>query len=215
MRAYCYDKRPENPLMASLIHASGSGYFPFCISEDAGLIGENTFYPIGLTLETAMRWYWKIQTWQLVWEYKEDGITIYSQSFSFASHAQYLQSSLSGQINIPTDFRELVCSAETSVGASPPAEASPLDFCGMILFDDDNGNSPRLVRAGGLYYPRLYAGALIQGNPAPNTIGDELYTDPATITIDGLSIPARILQAAPGTIVEGVFTISPKSFWQY
>jgi hypothetical protein len=47
--------------MGKVLHASRSGYFPFCIKErTTENVGAGTRYPIGLSLEDAMRAYWII-----------------------------------------------------------------------------------------------------------------------------------------------------------
>jgi hypothetical protein len=52
--------------MGKVLHASKSGYFPFCLKnttpyEDWPEWSQETF--IGVPLETAMYWYWIVKTW--------------------------------------------------------------------------------------------------------------------------------------------------------
>jgi len=52
--------------MAKVLHASGSGYFPFCLTKGTPPeTGRGTFYPISLPLEQYMSWWWKVKTWTL------------------------------------------------------------------------------------------------------------------------------------------------------
>jgi hypothetical protein len=52
--------------MGKVLHASGSGYFPFCLTEGTPPeTGRGTSYPISLPLEQYMSWWWKVKTWTL------------------------------------------------------------------------------------------------------------------------------------------------------
>lgn len=50
----------------AFLHASYSGYFPFCIYEGVGNIGDGTSYPVGMPLEDAMTLYWKAKSFRIV-----------------------------------------------------------------------------------------------------------------------------------------------------
>jgi hypothetical protein len=60
----------------AVLHLHHSGWFPFCIPAASGIwngsgfpapdqVGPGTFYPAGVPLATAMRWYWKVKTWHV------------------------------------------------------------------------------------------------------------------------------------------------------
>lgn len=52
--------------MGKVVHASYSGYFPFCIKErTTESIGSGTPYPIGLSLENLMRFFWIINEFSI------------------------------------------------------------------------------------------------------------------------------------------------------
>jgi hypothetical protein len=52
--------------MAKVLHASGSGYFPFCLTKGTPPeTGLGTNYPISLPLTKYMSWWWKVKTWRL------------------------------------------------------------------------------------------------------------------------------------------------------
>jgi hypothetical protein len=58
--------------MGRVLHASYSGYFPFCIeeapepTEEGSAIGSGTNYPLGMSLENAMKLYWRIKKIKLI-----------------------------------------------------------------------------------------------------------------------------------------------------
>jgi hypothetical protein len=53
--------------MGKVLHASASGYFPFCIeeapepTEEGSVVGSGTTHPLGMSLENAMKLYWRIK----------------------------------------------------------------------------------------------------------------------------------------------------------
>lgn len=52
--------------MAKVLHASKSGYFPFCLTNGVPpQTGKGTLYPISLPLTQYMSWWWKVKTWKL------------------------------------------------------------------------------------------------------------------------------------------------------
>jgi len=66
----------------AFLHASYSGYFPFCITEE-GDVGDNTSNPVGMSLEDAMALYWKpktfriVESWNTTWGSEEyDNVTV-------------------------------------------------------------------------------------------------------------------------------------------
>ena len=52
--------------MGRVLHASYSGYFPFCLSEgDPSSVGTGTAFPLGMSLQNAMLLYWRIKSLNL------------------------------------------------------------------------------------------------------------------------------------------------------
>ena len=52
--------------MGRVLHASYSGYFPFCISKDETIaVGPGTFYPIAMRLKDIMLAFWRVKTWKI------------------------------------------------------------------------------------------------------------------------------------------------------
>jgi len=67
--------------MGKVYHASYSGYFPFCIQDalSAGIsTGDGTARPLGMSLENAMKLYWRIKKIKL--ETPRSGVVGYAES---------------------------------------------------------------------------------------------------------------------------------------
>jgi hypothetical protein len=47
------------------LHASYSGYFPFCIYEGDEDVGDGTAYPVDMSLKDAMKLYWKAKSFDI------------------------------------------------------------------------------------------------------------------------------------------------------
>lgn len=59
--------------MGRVLHASKSGYFPFCIKKaEPNDVGEGTGFPLKMTLKKAMELYWRIREWNFYID--QDGI---------------------------------------------------------------------------------------------------------------------------------------------
>lgn len=57
----------------NLIHTLGSGWFPFCgHKEKPQAIGPFTDYPVAVSLEEAMGWFWKVKDWDISITYQID-----------------------------------------------------------------------------------------------------------------------------------------------
>ena len=84
--------------MGKVLHASESGYFPFCVYDLPGQsVGQGTDWPLGLTLTKAMELYWRIKKWNAI--ITQDGTTA---NFFFERDGE------PNPIN-PTSEEELVC----------------------------------------------------------------------------------------------------------
>jgi len=138
----------------AFLHASYSGYFPFCITE-GGDVGHNTSNPVGMSLEDAMALYWKPKTFRIV----------ESWNTRWGAGDQY-DTTVNGSTNVTlstgkTKMSESVCppfdtiitgNAGTFTKVSPlasPPTSSKTDILNLQLFIDE----PYVVLQGGLYYP--------------------------------------------------------------
>jgi hypothetical protein len=138
----------------AFLHASYSGYFPFCITE-GGAVGNNTSNPVGMSLDDAMALYWKPKTFRIV----------ESWSTQWGAGDEY-DVTVNGSTNVTlstekTKMSESVCppfdtiitgNAGTFTKVNPagtPPESSKTDILNLQLFIDE----PYVVLQGGLYYP--------------------------------------------------------------
>jgi len=184
----------------AFLHASGSGYFPFCIYEGAGNIGDGTAYPIGMSLEDAMALYWKaksfriIETWNTLRE--DTGATVTGSTDTILTPG--------GDLNKMSDL----CCAPTieasgqsgtfSITLPEATNPGPYFFQdyiyfqilggGIVLRDDLYYPGIVLLRSGG-YYSYLEWSNIFGGN-------DTGYT--ATITINGNQYPFTIYDNSGG-----------------
>ena len=140
----------------AFLHASYSGYFPFCITEE-GEVGDNTSNPVGMSLEDAMALFWKPKTFRIVeiWNTR------------WGAGDQY-DVTVNGSTNVTlsagkTKMSEAVCppfdtittgNGGTFTKINPTAQtpsSSVTDTLTLQLFIGE----PYVIVQGGLYYPNL------------------------------------------------------------
>ena len=142
--------------MGQVLHASYSGWFPFCVTEsDGSNVGEGTQYPISMSLVSAMHLYWKSRAWQV--NITQDTTTA---DFSFQRRGQ------SDPQPNPTKEEDLVCYSGIGGDFFPDG----FDQIGIGFFL----NSPRIIRVGELFYPNIF----VSGNIAAQT-WSSVYETPA------------------------------------
>ena len=140
----------------AFLHASYSGYFPFCITEE-GDVGDNTSNPVGMSLDDAMALYWKPKTFRIVesWNTTWGGggypvVTVNgSTNVTFPSGKSKMNESV-----CPPFDTIITGNAGTFTKINPagtPPESSKTDILNLQLFIDE----PYVVLQGGLYYPRV------------------------------------------------------------
>ena len=141
----------------AFLHASYSGYFPFCITEE-GAVGDNTSNPVGMSLEDAMALYWKPKTFRIV----------ESWNTTWPNDGESPIVTVNGSTNVTlssgkTKMSEAVCppfdTITTGLGgtftkinptAQPPS-VSVTDTLTLQLFIGE----PYVIVQGDLYYPNL------------------------------------------------------------
>jgi hypothetical protein len=190
-------------------------YFPFCIYEGAGDVGNGTAYPVGMTLEDAMALYWKAKAFRIVetWNTLRDdtGTTVTGSTDTIITP--------SGNLNKMSDLccRPAIEASGQSgtLSITLPLATNPgpyffQDSIYLYLFQDvgvvlrDGLYYPQisLIRSGGYYsyiewfnafnnYGGYIATITINGNVYPftmysNVSGVETYNNTTTsIAIDG------------------------------
>jgi hypothetical protein len=191
--------------MATVRHL---GYFPFCVERlDAVPVGDDgyTAYPVGVSLETAMRWYWVARVWRL--QVSMSGVT--SANVTFPNRATY---DFGTERGVPASEKNLVCFRETFVetGAGDPS-AGGFDQMGVNLFFGNGGYSP-VILVDGQYYPYLefYAYSQVEGIGTYD-VGLGAGVSGGSVTIDGVPVPSFLF----GSPASASATISITERWQF
>jgi len=124
--------------MGKVLHASYSGYFPFCIYEgNLGQVGSGTAFPLGMSLENAMLLYWKIKSFKL--------------TAPSSSKTAIVQSPKSSEEQIVCGNNFFIGGVEDSLNPGNPN--SYLRVTDLILF-----TSIQLIKVQDTYYPNLVIG---------------------------------------------------------
>lgn len=139
--------------MASVLHASYSGYFPFCIGGAVGNFGPDNgqfgggVYPVGMSLIDAMASFWKVDQWQI-------------SIGPYTALAQPLFYKTNEPIQTPQSISyepELVCAKGFEISAD--GDNFSVGFVWSFQSDDPNPviNSPYSIKKkDNLYWPRFY-----------------------------------------------------------
>lgn len=131
-------------------------YFPFCIYDGEGDVGDGTYYPVGMSLEDAMALYWKAKSFRIV----ETWNTIQQDTNASVTGTTDTILTPSGNLDTMTDVscRPLIEASGNAGTFSiyfPQAGGDPgpfafQDFLAMYLFGDVG-----VVYRNGLYYPQI------------------------------------------------------------
>jgi hypothetical protein len=191
--------------MASVRHL---GLLPFCFSDSAAnggygstTLGTSSPYPIGVNLETLLRWYWKVKRWTV--QANLTGTGIRNIPVSTSVEATFFNGN-NNSSELTTE-KQLVC--QRSV-VYPGDDGSGQGLL-MRMFDEG------VQEVEELYYPSLSV-SYSNGAGIVGTVGVEPQgqVSGGTITMDGLSIPSLIYgQFNP--IISGSITITASEYWPY
>lgn len=148
--------------MATVRHI---GLFPFCPLENDDPVGANTHYPIGVELETAMRWYWRVKTWSVT-----------------GSITKTATETVTGQMTVQAvSEKELVCNGGIFDSLDNAGTTAALLFFLSIHKRDD------------LFYPELVVELVgATSSPILHTLEDGAGTSPVSgnfVTFDGIAVP--------------------------
>lgn len=128
--------------MGQVLHASYSGWFPFCLSPQEPPIFEDgsTYYPLGLSVTDAMLFYWRISQYNLYAN---------KPSVSYNKTKQIYRSPA-----IATE-EQLVCESAYTIIANDPDfdPGGAEDDYGFSFFGD---NPYRGLYYNGLVYPSIF-----------------------------------------------------------
>jgi hypothetical protein len=190
--------------MGKVLHASGSGYFPGCVTD-----GTPPERSLGLTLEEAMGMFWRVRTW----EARASGTQFYEEAFS-----QYNSNSYSDLTPFHTIEKEedLVCYGnnlfplERSIGVTvtptsgdPPGPPYPLGSIIKMVY----GGS--IIKNDSLYYFDFY----IEGF---NCLTFSFTEKVGTYNVSYLNHQiSGDLFGPPDTSGSTLIEINAKTYWSY
>jgi len=138
--------------MGKVLHASYSGYFPFCIeeapepTEEGSVVGSGTIYPLGMSLENAMKLYWRMKKIKLT--------TPRASATAFAESTKQSE-----------EF--LVCTPNPIAGTASYFTTEILRYTDLSMFFQ----SPFIYKYNDLYYPNIQLSFIDQDfDPGGSTI---------------------------------------------
>ena len=216
--------------MAKVLHASYSGYFPFCLTKGTPpQTGRGTDYPISLSLTKYMSWWWKVKTWKLTGssacsETADSGNLVNNWTTTSLVQDDSYTSSIASEQN-------LVCQSVRIIKRASETQQEGVGFNGFSTGTDDTGAFTNLwiitfqdhaYLDGTTIYPRMsvsgWYDSLSAGDSKVQTQLDPL----STFRIDGVTIPTYINWFPNWTTysdwsVTGSqsFDLNPDEYWEY
>lgn len=197
--------------MATVTHL---GLLPFCFSSSAasggygsGTLGTSSPYPIGLNVQTLLRWYWLVKRWTVSATLTGTGSRDTPISTSFED------TFFNGNNNSPelTTEKQLVCGRSAQYPKNDPAF---LGFfpASMLMFNEG------VQEVDELYYPSLSLGYVNGAGSIQTSLTEFGGNIPGgTITMDEIELPSyfqSILYPNNGPS-SGSITITASEYWPY
>ena len=208
--------------MGKVLHASGSGYFPFCLTKGTPPeTGLGTYYPISLSLTKYMSWWWKVKTWNLTGssaciETADSGNLVNSWSTSSLVQDYAWTFSIESEENLVCQSGGRIAvsgfNANSTVNGSPALSTNSwfISFLNHAYID------------GSTIYPRMYISGWYN-TLSPGAPKVQAQLDPlSTFRIDGVLIPTYIewfpswASLADWSITGSQsFDLNPETYWDY
>lgn len=150
----CSNKEPTDEDGCPILDEDGNvGFFPFCIPIVDDGVGDDTNYPLKLTLKQAMNLYWKVKSWT----FKASDIT------KGCGSCTYFINFNGGQIwNGAPIMKERVCqksyflttdyTTRNCCGGNPPCVTDTQTGLIVASLFDDFYNPFKCKKEGGVYY---------------------------------------------------------------
>ncbi|NDC25737.1 MAG: hypothetical protein EBZ49_16625 [Proteobacteria bacterium] len=218
--------------MGKVLHASYSGYFPFCLKEgQPPETGIGTSYPISLPLNQYMSWWWKVKTWRLT------GTSVGNETANSGDNFNYwTTTSLNDDEQWTSGIEKeesLICSSTRFIGDF----TNNIGFNGESLYQENGGTPSTIVFSNNWRLSFLSSDVYLDGKTIyPNMIvsgwfnsqfpGDQKVqeqVDPYSFFyIDGIQIPCYI-NWFPAWTPYGdwawtgsqIFNLDPLEYWSY
>jgi len=204
--------------MGKVLHASKSGYFPFCLTNGTPpSTGRGTDYPISLPLEQYMSWWWQVKTWTLT------GSSACNETATPPEAEPLINNWTTTSLNQDTDWtggisseENLVCRGDRNI-LNIGFNASNSSTNNWFVYFYSNAYID-----GSTVYPQMRVSGWYDSKDA----GDEkvqAQLDPvSTFTIDGILIPTYIYWFPAWTQYDDwsvtgsqSFDLDPATYWPY
>jgi hypothetical protein len=188
--------------MGKVLHASGSGYFPYCIQEST-----DSRYAIW-SLENAMKTYWRVRSWN----FSASGIFYYDADPFYYPFSSYVGGIQSGSYydNIYTEEEQLLCGGSGFYSGDEYSDQSAIIQFGAIKMVD----SLYTTNMNGYIYDVNSAIEYSFRSPTPS-----FAEVSSTISICGGTLPigARRLETGePEPLISlDSASLTPASWWSY
>jgi hypothetical protein len=212
--------------MGKVLHASGSGYFPFCLDKgEPEQSGIDTEYPISLPLKQYMSWWWRVKTWRVTGSSQGnqtatiDGYNRYSNSVTIdLLQDAYWTNSIAAEQN-------LVCQSIRTLLFGFTSFVNEDSGSGPFQYYSNNPSFITFFPSGYLNGNTIYPRIAIDGwyNTYAGDIKVQEQVDPYSfLIIDGITIPCHI-RWFPGWAYASnwswsgsqSFQINPATYWPY
>lgn len=191
--------------MGKVLHASYSGYFPFCIgTADSSKIGQYKPYPISMSLEDIMKAFWRVKTWRV------KGILLNNIAVP-----TYYKNAVPIQI---TEEKDLVCADAFNFVIFKEDEEGYPDRCEFWL--ERFSENYTVIKQNDSYYPRLLFGFLYYKPGFDNEIVSSELDWNTQPSIEAAGTIKFLNYDIPGFKVFGNNSyangsITPEEYWSY
>jgi len=152
--------------MGKVLHASASGYLPFCITPASTIPQEvrGTYYPFALSLDQTVSLFWRVKKWTY-----EDNLGPVGENFQFFT---------------PIENEEnIVCNPALYSYFKTFDRGSAIDP--LEIFSGTTRDYKPVLKVGDLYYPFIYFFGILQGSDFLTSI-DQEYPENGTFTMSWL-----------------------------
>jgi hypothetical protein len=188
-------------MMISTLRLFGPTY-P-CIPDGTGIVGSGTQWPVGVSLETALKWYWRVKRWQAVSD------LIYTPLVGDPTH--YTGTSVpfgrTDNDNEPfADETQIICS-DTQMQLSGSFTEG---FFGdnLDLWSIANWMGVQVYQSAGLYWLRMQYSSI----PLGTHDAGALAVADAKLYIDGVEVD---LYCDDLVTITGSIVVSPYEYWPH
>jgi hypothetical protein len=191
--------------MAKVLHASGSGYFPYCI-QTAPADKSNL---VGGTLEQIMELYWRVKAWRL--DFVSGSVNFFYSSGDVFTLTYTASQQTLGSVNA-TSETNLVCNPSPLISATANYLLGGDNNSLQVMlngFPGSGGSS--FSKENEIYYMYFYFYMIyVSTQVTEYQVG--------SVTINGLSVPLYgYIDGQPPTNITGNISasISPIAYWTY